>query len=437
MTVNLEELTGWLKQQRWFGGKGVPISKVEVLERIPLQSVLDAEASIVRVSYVLGTAETYLVLLQRMPDGQLRDALEDPAVARAVLDFARDARRVAVGANVAVRAETIGRGAEVLASLPREPSVRQLGVEQSNTSVVVADRVLLKVLRKLEVGLSPEVEMGRFLATHGFRSTPQLLAALTFEGPSASELALLYDFVPNQGDGWEYLTGVLRRSPQPSSEVLSRLERLGQRVGELHRVLASDDTDPAFAPEPIHQEDLQRWSSSIVGELGVTLALAASRFPHLADRQDALTERAKALASLAPSGQKIRQHGDLHLGQALWAGDDWMVIDFEGEPTRPYAARREKYTPLRDVAGMLRSFSYAASVAELPPADRKRAEGATKGAFFRGWKAAVQSTGLLPASDTDTRTILDVLELEKTLYELRYELQMRPDWAPIPAEALA
>src|SRR4029453_4539346 len=124
-------------------------------------------------------------------------------------------------------AGTSGRGGEVLASLPREPSVRQLGVEQSNTSVVVADRVLLKVLRKLEVGLSPEVEMGRFLATHGFRSTPQLLAALTFEGPSASELALLYDFVPNQGDGWEYLTGVLRRSPQPSSEVLSRLERLG------------------------------------------------------------------------------------------------------------------------------------------------------------------------------------------------------------------
>jgi|RhiMethySRZTD1v2_1073278.scaffolds.fasta_scaffold99913_2 maltokinase len=437
MTVNIEELTGWLKLQRWFGGKGVPIAKVEVLERIPLQSAPDAEASIVRVSYVLGAPETYLVLLQRMPDGQLRDALEDPAVSRAVLDFARDSRRVAVGTNVTVRAETIGRGREVLASLPREPSVRQLGVEQSNTSVVVADRVLLKVLRKLEVGLSPEVEMGRFLATHGFHSTPQLLAALTLEGPSASELALLYDFVPNQGDGWEYLTHLLRRSPQPASEVLNRLERLGQRVGELHRVLASDDTDPAFAPEPIHQEDLQRWSSSIVGELGVTLALAASRFPHLADRQDALTERAKALASLAPSGQKIRQHGDLHLGQALWTGDDWMVIDFEGEPARPYAARREKHTPLRDVAGMLRSFSYAASVAGLGPADRKRAESATKGAFLRGWKAAVQGTGLLPASDTEARTMLDVLELEKTLYELRYELQMRPDWAPIPAEALA
>jgi maltokinase len=436
MNASIEELTGWLKQQRWFGGKGVPISKIEVLERIPLQSAAEAEASIVRVSYVIGVPETYLVLLQRMPDGQLRDALEDPGVARAVLDAAREARQVPVGQAV-VRAETIGRGAEVLASLPREPSVRSLGVEQSNTSVVVGDRVLLKVLRKLEVGLSPEVEMGRFLATHGYRSTPQLLAALTLEGPSASELALLYAFVPNQGDGWAYLTGVLRESREPGGEALTRLEQLGQRVGELHRILASDETDPAFAPEPIHQEDLQRWSSSIVGELGVTLAKAAERFPHLADRQDALTERAKSLASLTPSGQKIRQHGDLHLGQALWTGDDWMVIDFEGEPARPYNARREKHTPLRDVAGMLRSFSYAASVAGLAPGERRRAVSAAKAAFLRGWRAAVQGSELLPASESDARKMLDVLELEKTLYELRYELQMRPDWANIPAEALA
>ena len=435
MNVTIEELSGWLQHQRWFGGKGVPISKVEVLERIPLQSTADAEASIVRVSYLLGSAETYLVLLQRTADGGLRDALEDPAVARAVLAFARDARRVPVGSTT-VRAETIGNGAEVLATLPPEPAVRSLAVEQSNTSVVLGERVLLKILRKLEVGLSPEVEMGRFLATHGYRSTPQLLAALTLEGPSASELALLYAFVPNQGDGWEYLTGALRLSPEPTAEVLARLERLGTRVGELHRVLASDETEPAFAPEPIHQEDLQRWSSSIVGELGVTLAKAAERFPELLERQDALTERAKSLASLAPSGQKIRQHGDLHLGQALWARNDWMVIDFEGEPTRPYAMRREKHTPLRDVAGMLRSFSYAASVAELQPAARKRAVAAAKKAFLGGWRGAVRGTGLLPATEGDARTMLDVLELEKTLYELRYELQMRPDWAAIPAEAL-
>ena len=436
MNVSIEELTTWLGQQRWFGGKGVPISKVEVLERIPMQSARDAEASIVRVSYVLGSSETYLVLLQRAADGSLHDALEDPGVARAVLAFAREGGQVPVGTNV-VRGEIIGRGAEVLAALPAKPRVRTLGVEQSNTSVVLEERVLLKILRKLEVGLSPEVEMGRFLALHGYQATPRLLASLTLEGPSASELALLYVFVPNQGDGWSWLTAALRQSADPGPEVLARLERLGIRVGELHRVLASDATDPAFASEAIHLEDLQRWSSSIVGELGVTLALAGERFPGLSERQDALTERAKALASLAPSGQKIREHGDLHLGQALWTGNDWMIIDFEGEPARPYAARREKHSPLRDVAGMLRSFSYAAAVAELDPATRRRAVGSMRTAFFHGWSGAVEGTGLLPSTPADTGTMLDVLELEKTLYELRYELQMRPDWAQIPAEALA
>jgi len=436
MNVSIEELTSWLGHQRWFGGKGVPISKVEVLERIPMQSAPDAEASIVRVSYVLGTPETYLVLLQRAADGSLHDALEDPGVARAVLAFAREGRQVPVGTNT-VRSEIIGRGAGALAALPPEPRVRTLGVEQSNTSVVLDDQVLLKILRKLEVGLSPEVEMGRFLALHGYQGTPQLLASLTLEGPSASELALLYVFVRNQGDGWAWLKDALRRSGDPGPEVLTRLERLGVRVGELHRVLASDPTDPAFAPEPVHLEDLQRWSSSIVGELGVTLALAGERFPELSERQEALTERAKALASLTPSGQKIRQHGDLHLGQALWTGDDWMIIDFEGEPARPYAARREKHTPLRDVAGMLRSFAYAAAVAGLAPAVRRRAVEAMRTAFFQGWRGAVEGTDLLPTTRADTKTMLDVLELEKTLYELRYELQMRPDWAHIPAEALA
>ena len=437
MNATIEEVTGWLQQQRWFGSKGVPITKVEVLERLSLPSTdgTSAEATVVQVSYVLGTPERYLVFLERTPEGQLRDALEDPAVARAVLAFAREGRSLPVGTQT-VRSEPVGNGARVLAALPREPSVRALGVEQSNTSLVFEDQVLLKILRKLEVGLSPEVEMGRFLATHGYTATPQLLSALTLEGPSASAVALAYAFVPNQGDGWAYLTAALRSAPEPGPEVLDRLERLGTRVGALHRVLASDPSDPAFAPEPVLLEDLQLWSSSIVGELGVTLAKAAERFPGLAERQDALTTRAKALASLAPSGQKIRLHGDLHLAQALWTGDDWMVIDFEGEPARPFAARREKHTPLRDVAGMLRSFAYAAAV-ELPPERRRRAVASARTAFLQGWRSAVEGTGLLPASEADTRVMLDVLELEKTLYELRYELQMRPDWAHIPAEALA
>lgn len=438
MNVSVEELTAWLQQQRWFGGKGVPISKVEVMERLtlPASEGLSAEGSVVQVTYLLGSPERYLVFLERGEDGELRDALEDPSVARAVLDFAREGRQLTLGAET-IRAEVIGDAPGILAKLPREPEVRALGVEQSNTSLVYAERVLLKIVRKLEIGLNPEAEMGRFLVTHQFRATPQLLATLSLEGPSASTIALAYPFLPNQGDGWEQVTSSLRESPKPSRELLRELEDLGTRVGEMHRALASDANDPAFSPEPILQEDLQRWSSSIVGELGVTLAKSGDRFPALAERQDALTERAKSLASLTPSGQKIRQHGDLHLGQALRTAGDWMIIDFEGEPTRPYAARRQKHSPLRDVAGMLRSFSYAVAAVPLPPARWRNAVETTRTAFLRGWRRAVNGSGLLPASEDDTRVILDVLELEKTLYELRYELQMRPDWAHIPAEALA
>ena len=186
MNATVDELTAWLDHQRWFGNKGVPISKLEVLERLQLpgSEAVEAEASVVQVSYVLGTPERYLVFLERGADGSFRDALEDPAVARAVLAFARRGGRVAVGTTETVKAEVIGDGAGTLDHLPPEPAVRALGVEQSNTSVVLGERVLLKIFRKLEAGLNPELEMGRFLALHDFRATPKLLAALTL-GASA------------------------------------------------------------------------------------------------------------------------------------------------------------------------------------------------------------------------------------------------------------
>ena len=438
MNVPLDEMTAWLDRQRWYGNKGVPISKLEVLDRLQLpgSESLDAEASVVQVSYLLGTPERYLVFLERGADGGLHDALEDPAVARAVLAFARRGGQVALGPGDTVKAELIGDGARLLDLLPPEPAVRALGVEQSNTSLVLGERVLLKIFRKLEAGLNPELEMGRFLALHDFRATPKLLAALTLEGASASVVALAYDFVRNAGDGWEWVQAALKSSPRPGRALLESLEQLGTTVGAMHRALASDANDPEFAPEPIKMEDLHRWSSSIIGELGVSLAKANERFPALLDRQEALTERAKVLASVLPSGQKIRQHGDLHLGQALRVGQDWMIIDWEGEPARPLQARREKHTPLRDVAGMLRSFAYAAAVAGVEPGERRASVEAMRTPFLRGWQRAVEGTGLAPASEADRNAILDVLELEKTVYELRYELLMRPDWAHIPAEAL-
>jgi predicted trehalose synthase len=251
MNATVEELTSWLDHQRWFGNKGVPISKLEVLERLQLpgSEAVEAEASVVQVSYVLGTPERYLVFLERGADGSFRDALEDPAVARAVLAFARRGGRVAVGTTETVKAEVIGDGARTLDSLPPEPAVRALGVEQSNTSLALGERVLLKIFRKLEAGLNPELEMGRFLALHDFHATPKLLAALTLEVAPRAAGGAAYAFIPNAGDGWEWVRP-RSATPRPRPELLASLEQLGTTVGNMHRVLASDPDDPEFAPGP-------------------------------------------------------------------------------------------------------------------------------------------------------------------------------------------
>ncbi len=439
MTVDPVELAEYLKSQRWFAGKGAPIKSISVLESlaVPRGNRPDVEADVVQVSYLLGQPERYLVLVQRDAEGRLKDALEDPRVALAMLELIREARTRTLGTGTGiVRGTPIGRGAEVLAALPPEPRVRHLGVEQSNTSLVLDERVILKVIRKLETGVNPELEMGRFLATRtDFRATPALLGAIELEGPASAALGLVHAFVPNQGDGWKVVTDVFRSGRGHEAAFLATVEHLGRRIGELHGALGSAREDPDFAPDPILQEDLQRWSASIVGEMGVTLAKAAPRFPELAGRRDSLTEEAKALAAISPSGKKIRQHGDLHLGQVLRTADDWMVIDFEGEPARVFNSRREKHTPLRDVAGMLRSFSYAAAASGLTGEARSDARGRSRAAFLKGYRSAVPAE-LLPASEEDVRLMLDILELEKTFYELRYELQFRPDWAHIPVEAL-
>jgi trehalose synthase-fused probable maltokinase len=208
------------------------------------------------------------------------------------------------------------------------------------------------------------------------------------------------------------------------------------RVGELHTALASDPTDPAFAPVELHLEDLQRWSASIVGEMGVTLADAAKVAPELERLREVLVEDAKKLAHVAPSGQKIRIHGDLHLGQALRAGGQWLIFDFEGEPARSFTQRREKYSPLRDVAGMLRSFDYADATVAGGSATNEQRVKAARSAFIEGYRAATQGAAFLPKDDATFRVMMRAFELEKALYEIRYELANRPDWVRIPIQAL-
>lgn len=435
-TLDLTKLPEYLKHQRWFSGKAWPIKSVSVVDHAAMDfGPCSFTLAVVEVVYELGHPERYLLPVKPGQDG-VRDALEDDECLRALFRVIREGGGIS-SASGRVVGEWIG-GTDGLLALPSPVSVRRLMVEQSNTSVVLGEKVILKIIRRLEAGVSPEHEVGRFLATKtSFRATPTLLGALHLEGPAGATVAVAHRFVPDATDGWKYTLDRLRQERALGDRFLGEMRELGTRLGELHNAFASAAADdPAFAPEPLLQEDLQRWSASIVGELGVTLADAGRLSPDLENRREALIGYAKRLAHVAPSGQKIRIHGDLHLGQVLRANDQWLIFDFEGEPARSFTARREKYSALRDVAGMIRSFDYAEATVALEGGEPRGRVGPSRAAFLEGYRKATQGAPYLPADDATFDAMLRAFELEKLLYEVRYELQNRPDWVRIPVQAL-
>ncbi|WP_224363015.1 phosphotransferase [Hyalangium versicolor] len=433
--VDLAKLPEYLKHQRWFSGKAWPIKSVSVVDHATLDFGSCAfSLAVVEVLYELGKSERYLLPVKPMADG-IHDALEDVECLRALFQIIREKREVN-SASGKLRGEWLNTPESML-SLPEPIPVRRLMVEQSNTSVVIGEKVILKIIRKLEAGVNPEYEMGRFLATRtAFRSNPTLLGALHLEGVSGGTTALVHRFITNAVDGWKYTLDRFRKPGTLEDSFLEEMRDLGRRLGELHRALSSDPQEPDFAPEPVLQEDLQRWSASIMGELGVTLADAGRLHADLENQRERLLEHARRLARVAPSGQKIRIHGDLHLGQVLRTDGQWIIFDFEGEPSRTFTQRREKYSPLRDVAGMLRSFDYAEATVLLegnPPTPRMAP---SRDAFLEGYREATRGAAFLPADDATFWVMLRAFELEKLLYEVRYELQNRPDWVRIPVQAL-
>jgi predicted trehalose synthase len=429
LPIDMSLLAGWLPQQRWFGGKGAAIASVRDVDRAQISPGL--VLATVEVSYREGRRpERYAMALKPWTGVPgIVEGLDDDA-ARALLGIVREKRRIATAAG-ALQGLRFDVGGSALDELTPSPRVRRLSAEQSNTSLVFDDKVIVKLIRRLETGVNPELEMGAFLARRGFTATPPLLGGIALEGAVNATAAVAHRFVRVESDGWSYLLTAFRTGALPLDEIRD----LGTRVGEMHAALASDPSDPAFAPESIIREDLARWSENLLRELDQTVRVARGSVPEIEARKPLLEERIRRFATAEPGGVRIRQHGDLHLGQVLRSEGHWLIFDFEGEPARTLAERQAKHSPFKDVAGMLRSLAYAAGAVEVeggPPQREQLARAREE--FLRGWRGPAAK--LVPTDPRKADVMLRALELEKLLYEIRYEVGHRPDWVRIPARDL-
>ncbi len=436
-------LAAWLPRQRWFAAKTRRLATLTVADTIVLGGGILA---IVEVTLDDGGQDRYAVpLSSASPTPLVADALDDTAFCRSLLDL------VAGGAAVSGEHGEV-RGvptAAFPATLPPLP-VRRVGGEQSNSSVAFGDRLIMKHFRRLADGPNPEEEMTRFLTERArFPHTPRLAGHLEYRRAGArATLAVVQELVTGARDGWEWMCAALDtfyrdvgRAGAPdrarvqalAAPMLAALERLGTVTGALHHALASDGADPAFAPEPITTADVAAWTADVARQLAAAGAALGSA-PVVSDAD--LEVSLRSLRGL----DKIRHHGDLHLGQTLYreATGDFVIIDFEGEPLRALAERRRKHTPLRDAAGVLRSIDYAA-VATRPAglddwAAAWQAEGAR--AFTAAYRRAVSGARFVPPGDDEFQRALAVLELEKAAYEVVYEANHRPAWVAIPRGGL-
>jgi len=444
-----EELGAWVEGQRWFASKSRGVSGVELVETVLLRHEAPLLFLVLlQTRFATGTHELYQLALGVRPaedgwedhvvastdDWVVYDALADPAHGRELL--------ARIDAEALIETEH-GRFCFQRANgplrLPEEMSVRPMGVEQSNSSLVFADELVMKVFRKLEPGTNPELELLSFLTAHAFPNIAPLYGAYDYDGRSlAATLGIVQRFFPDGVGGWELALDEIADDPD---RFLRRLAALGEVTARMHTVLASDASDPAFAPEEPSQESLSLLTATVdedIERVFVRLPDDDERVAPIAGSGQDVRERLGALAQLGAGGKVIRIHGDYHLGQTLHTPRGWVILDFEGEPARPLPERRQKRSPLRDVAGMLRSFAYVASASEIQrgqpgPADfEERARQTFLDSYF-----ATVDPALLPAGEAGVQHLLSVFELEKAVYELRYELDNRPDWVPIPVAGIA
>jgi len=510
-------LPGYLMKNRWFRGKGRTIKSASFGEFLALNH--NSLLSVVQVDYADGDGESYLLPLMRVEgekekklfeeypqaaiarlrdqkegkEAILCDAVVDTGFSEALLAFMARGRKARAAQGEVVG--TTGRAFHPVQGESLEPSVMK--VEQTNTSVAFGRQFILKLVRRLEEGINPDLEIGRFLTERGCEFAPPVAGAIEYRRHAAEPLtlAILQKFIPNQGDAWSYTLDVLKgyferaavergeveslplpgsglglsseeNVPSPVYEFigpyLESARLLGNRTGNLHVLLASERENPGFAPEAfsiLYQRALYQSMRTLTGRVfqllrkniefvPETLSVEVNR---IIGMEKAVLDRFRAVTERKITAQRIRCHGDLHLGQFLYTGNDFVIIDFEGEPGRPLSERKIKRSPLRDVAGMLRSFDYAVNSALfdheahgiIKPDDLPYLERCAS--LWRGWvskvyvQAYLDATGLsefLPNTREELGLLLKVYLLEKAVNELGYELSNRPEWLRIPLRGI-
>jgi maltose alpha-D-glucosyltransferase/alpha-amylase len=489
-----DALPSFIQSRRWFAAKSARLSGVRIdrlidwrprrgrwllaFVHVALENADDEEYFLPLATIWEGPvaeAETDMQAViakvrHRARSGALVDAFEDPEFCRALAEAMRDDATIE-GDALTIRCSSTRTGRTLLeGGLELE---HRSSAGHTNTGVMLGDRLFLKGYRLMRPGINTELEMNRHLTDIDYPAAAPFAGDVVVRDAEGKSTALcsLQAYVRNQGDAWSFTATYLEKfveglddpaaaeAPADHSFFLSRARQLGLRVGELHRALALASDDPAFAPEPIRQADLARWSQAAGRELRATFAKLRSVRSRLAEPDraaaEALLERhARLRKRLAPvdvslvDATRTRHHGDLHLGQVLLVRDDFLIIDFEGEPGRSVAERRQKHSPLRDVAGMLRSLAYAAarvlSNARISPGPHLDAvalalagwrEQASE-AFLAGHRAGIGDASSWPGNDDGVRHLLDLFLTEKALYELRYELDNRPDWVGVTLRGL-
>jgi maltose alpha-D-glucosyltransferase / alpha-amylase len=455
----------YLATQRWFGDKARRVDTV-----IPVTQSVVAIGSdlalllVVRVGFDRGEPVEYflpLVATQSEPpdeslavitaaDGtwHLIDAVWVDAFRAWLLTSLASNDHDATGAFRWARQPDVDAVIQRAISQPSRVSSAQ----QSNSSIVYGNEIILKLFRRLSPGINPEVELGRFLSgTTSFRNTPMLLGewSLTGVDHATTSLAVAQSFVQSVGDGWSFtLDAITSRQDSPESIA----GRLGQLTAQMHLALESASGDADLAPELISESDADVWRASTSLAIDQTAAsLGSHAGQYSGDTReliDAFVSQAKQMTSQTSGFDRLigctktRVHGDYHLGQTLRTADDFVILDFEGEPQRPIHERRQKTSPFKDVAGMLRSFGYARGAIERQSPDSDRAalvswERSARRAFIDQYvlESRDGNARYLPASDDDIRQAIAAWELDKALYEVNYELNNRPDWLALPLAA--